>query len=276
MALATTFKRDSNQLYLDRPLTDGEIFSVAPSIFAAEEHESRSRKYRFISTFRILQALRNEGFEPFMVVQSNPRDQGKHGYAKHMLRLRFQGIENGVGGFPEIIFIGSHDGTTSLQLLAGWFEFVCTNGMVCGQEFGEIRVPHMGHNVIRLATEGAHKIVKQLKLVDNHRSHMKEITLTKDEQGVFAQEALGIRYGDDPCPIEPWQVLISLHPSQSDPTLWNVFNRIQEHLVTRGGLQGRSGLGRRMRTRPIRAIDTNISVNRKLWTAAEKRLQLAA
>ena len=66
---------------------------------------------------------------------------GRREYSKHMLRLRREGHINGQE-VPEIILLNSHDGSSSYQMIPGIFRFVCTNGPVCGNNFGEIRVPH--------------------------------------------------------------------------------------------------------------------------------------
>ncbi|WP_249542536.1 DUF932 domain-containing protein, partial [Escherichia coli] len=52
-----------------------------------------------------------------------------------MLRLRRAGEINGEH-VPEIILLNSHDGTSSYQMLPGYFRFVCQNGCVCGQSPG--------------------------------------------------------------------------------------------------------------------------------------------
>ncbi len=59
---------------------------------------------------------------------------------------------------PEIILLNSHDGTSSYQMLPGYFRFVCQNGCVCGQSLGEVRVPHRG-NVVDRVIEGAYEVV---------------------------------------------------------------------------------------------------------------------
>ncbi len=55
-----------------------------------------------------------------------------------MLRLRRNGEINGQH-VPEIILLNSHDGTSSYQMLPGYFRFVCQNGCVCGQSLGKSR-----------------------------------------------------------------------------------------------------------------------------------------
>ncbi|HHN0606496.1 TPA: DUF932 domain-containing protein, partial [Pseudomonas aeruginosa] len=73
MQLASRFASRSPALRSDYPLTDDQIRRVAPSIFADAPHESRSERYAYIPTATVLQELRGEGFEPFMVCQTRVR-----------------------------------------------------------------------------------------------------------------------------------------------------------------------------------------------------------
>ncbi|MDV1381624.1 DUF932 domain-containing protein, partial [Klebsiella michiganensis] len=59
---------------------------------------------------------------------------------------------------PEIILLNSHDGSSSYQMIPGMFRFVCTNGLVCGTSFGEIRVPHKG-DIVGRVIEGAYEVL---------------------------------------------------------------------------------------------------------------------
>ncbi|HEF0901178.1 TPA: DUF932 domain-containing protein, partial [Escherichia coli] len=102
---------------------------------------------------------------------------------KHMLRLRRAGEINGEH-VPEIILLNSHDGTSSYQMLPGYFRFVCQNGCVCGQSLGEVRVPHRG-NVVEKVIEGAYEVV-----------------------GVF-DRIPGQAASSRPSPVEIWQILLS-------------------------------------------------------------------
>ncbi len=91
----------------------------------------------------MLTELRKEGFQPFMVTQTRVRDEGKREHTKHMLRLRHASQINGAEA-NEIVLLNSHDGTSSYQMLAGMFRFVCSNGLVCGDTVADVRVPHKG------------------------------------------------------------------------------------------------------------------------------------
>ena len=152
MRLASRFGR-INQIRRDRPLTHEELMSHVPSVFGSDKHESRSDRYTYIPTITILESLQCEGFEPFFACQTKVRDQSKREHTKHMLRLRRTGQIHGQQ-VPEIIILNSHSGESSFQLLPGIFRSVCTNSLVCGQSFGEIRVPHRG-DVVNKVIEGA-------------------------------------------------------------------------------------------------------------------------
>ena len=80
-----------------------------------------------------------------------------------MLRLRRHNQITGVQ-VPEIILLNSHDGTSSYQMLPGLFRAVCQNGLVCGDTFGEVRVPHKG-NVVDKVIEGAYEVLETFDAV---------------------------------------------------------------------------------------------------------------
>lgn len=139
--LASRFGR-ANVIRRDRPLTREELFCVVPSVFSEDKHASRSERYTCIPTITLLENLQREGFQPFFACQTRVRDQGKREHTKHMLRLRREGQITG-HQVPEIILLNSHDGSSSYQMLPGLFRMVCQNGLICGESFGEVRVPHI-------------------------------------------------------------------------------------------------------------------------------------
>ncbi len=120
MRLASRFGYAANQIRRDRPLTHEELIRHVPSIFGEDRHTSRSERYAYIPTITVLENLQREGFQPFFACQTRVRDPGRRGYTKHMLRLRRAGEINGEH-VPEIILLNSHDGTSSYQMLPGYF-----------------------------------------------------------------------------------------------------------------------------------------------------------
>ena len=275
MQLASRFASHSPVLRSDHPLSDEQIRTVAPSIFADAPHESRSQRYAYIPTATVLTELRKEGFQPFMVTQTRVRDEGKREHTKHMVRLRHAGQINAAEA-NEIILLNSHDGTSSYQLLAGMFRFVCKNGLVCGDTVADVRVPHKG-DVAGQVIEGACEVLHGFDRALESRESMQAITLDTGESEVFARAALSLKYDDPdkPAPITETQILMPRRVDDRRPDLWSVFNRTQENLI-KVGLSGRTANGRRQSTRPVQGIDTNLRLNRALWLLADGMRQLKA
>ncbi|QAU57427.1 DUF945 domain-containing protein [Escherichia coli] len=313
MQLASRFGH-VNQIRRERPLTREELMYHVPSIFGEDRHTSRSERYAYIPTITVLENLQREGFQPFFACQTRVRDPGRRGYTKHMLRLRRDGEINGQH-VPEIILLNSHDGTSSYQMLPGYFRFVCQNGCVCGQSLGEVRVPHRG-NVVDRVIEGAYEVVGVFDRIEEKRDAMQSLVLPPparqalaqaaltyrygDEHqpvtvGVFdrieekrdamqslvlppparqalAQAALTYRYGDEHQPVTTADILTPRRREDYGKDLWSAYQTIQENML-KGGISGRSAKGKRIHTRAIHSIDTDIKLNRALWVMAETLLE---
>lgn len=273
MSLASRFSSRAPVLRSDRPLSDDQIRSVVPSIFAEAPHDSRSERYVYIPTASVLTSLRQEGFEPFMVCQTRVRKDDRRDFTKHLIRLRHASQINDSEAH-EIILLNSHDGSSSYQMLAGMFRFVCHNGLVCGDTTADIRIPHKG-NIADQVIEGAYEVLDGFERVDQTCEQMRAITLDAGEEHLLAHATLALKY-DDPeqgTPITETQLLAARRHDDHKPTLWSAFNRIQENLI-KGGLSARSATGRRQRTREVVGIDQNLRLNRSLWMLAEGMRQL--
>lgn len=282
MQLASKIKNQGHRLLQsDRPLTDAQIMQVAPSVFAPEPHASRSKRYGYVPTIDVLDALRKEGFMPFMVCQAGTRVLDKTAYTKHMLRLRRDQRDNRTDGqeVNDIILLNSHDGSSAYQMLAGCFRFVCANGMVCGDIDTDLRLRHSGH-VVDDVIDGAFRVLEDFELVDAQKDAMKSLSLNRGEQQAFAHAALELRYEPEQgqplaAPITEEAILAARRPEDTGPSLWTTFNRVQENLV-QGGLKARSATNRRLTTRPIHGIDQNVKLNKALWTLASEMGKLKA
>lgn len=265
--------RNATGTRADRPLSDEEIRAVAPSIFAEAAHESRSSRYTYIPTIDVLNGLRREGFQPFMACQARVRDNGKREHTKHMIRLRHADQIAGREA-NEIILLNSHDGTSSYQMLAGMFRFVCQNGMVCGETTNDIRVRHNG-DVVGEVIEGAFKVLDSFETIGEQREAMQALTVNPGEQAAFARAALMLKYDEDAgaAPVTETQVLAPRRFEDRRDDMWTTFNRVQENLL-KGGLRGRNRAGRTTTTRPVNGIDQNVKLNRALWVLAEEMRRL--
>jgi len=269
MKLASRFSRNSTVSIANRALTNDEIRAVAPSIFADAAHESRSARYTYIPTIDVLDGLRREGFAPFMACQTRVRNEGKREHTKHMLRLRHANQITGKEA-NEIILLNSHDGTSSYQMLAGMFRFVCHNGMVCGEVSSDIRVRHNG-DVVGEVIEGAFKVLDSFETITNQREAMQGITLNQGEQAAFAHAALSLKYdeGEGAAPVTESDILMPRRFEDRRDDMWTTFNRVQENLL-KGGLRGRTKAGRPTTTRQVNGIDQSVKLNRALWILVEE------
>lgn len=267
--LATSFNRKVSVLRSNTPLSDEQICTVAPSIFAHGKHESRSERYAYIPTSEVLTGLRREGFQPFMACQARARTHDRLEHTKHMLRLRHASQITGTEA-NEIVLINSHDGSSAYQMLAGVFRFVCHNGVVCGDQISDIRIPHKG-NVADQVIDGAFTVLDDFELIADKVVDMKLIHLDEEEQQIFARAALTLRYDNQvqPAPVTETQLLDPRRSDDRHSDLWTTFNRVQENII-KGGLVGRAADGKRTTTRPITSIDNNIKLNRALWVLAEE------
>jgi hypothetical protein len=275
--LATRFARNTFTLRSETPLAEEQMRAVAPSIFAAGKHASRSDRYTYIPTIEVLRGLKKEGFEPFMVAQGKSRIEGKTEFTKHMIRMRHAGQVSTRPEANEIILINSHDGASSYQLLAGQFRFICCNGLVVGNVSNDIRVPHRG-NIEGEVIEGAFRVLDDFEAVDAATEGMKALELKPEEERAFATAALALRYGErtegqPPAPITAEQLIEARRPEDLGHSLWLTMNRIQSNTM-QGGQPGRTVQGRRIRTRAVGSIDRTVSLNRALWVLAEEMRKL--
>jgi hypothetical protein len=268
--LATRFGRHSHQISGRDALDNEALHRHVPSVFAREAHDSRSERYVYVPTIEIVEGLRREGWFPFFAMQAVPRDGARRGHAKHMLRLR---RDDGIGKpeAAEVIIVNSHDGTSAYQMFAGMLRFVCTNSMIAGERFEEVRVPHKG-GIQDQIIEGVYTVAEDFPRLIDATETMKDTRLSRDEQQVLAEASLVARYGEEESPVRPDQIIAPRRREDAGQSLWQTFNVIQENLI-RGGLDGRrqtsDGRIRRSTTRPINGIDQNVGLNRALWTLAE-------
>ena len=255
-------------------MSNEQIARYAPSVLAESAHHSRGERYSFIPTIDVIAGLRAQGFQPFEVRQTRCRDLAKREFTKHMVRLRHpDAIANMRTDqeVPELVLINSHDGTSSYQLLAGFFRMVCSNGLIAGNICNDVRIRHSG-NVIDDVIEGSFKVLDNVREIGDRIDTYKSIELSSAEQQVFGTAALALRYGDE-APIRTYDVLQPNRWQDNKSDLWTTFNRIQENMI-KGGVRGQAKTGRRMTTRAVGGVNENVKLNRALWTLADGLAQL--
>lgn len=265
-------------------LTDEELKRAVPSIFATEAHESRSARFVPVPTVEVLYGLRKEGFDPFFAQQARTRVEGKAAFTKHMMRLRHRSITNEEGEAFEIILVNANDGTSSYQMIPGYFRFVCANGLMVGDNFNEVKVRHSG-NAIHEVIEGAYTVLDDAEEITEQVQSFKAITVSDAERVILAEAAHQLRFPEaheeegKQARVSIDQMLSTRRRDDRASDLWTAFNVVQENTI-KGGLSGRirtaEGRIRRQRTRAVGGIDQNKALNRALWTLTERMAELKA
>ncbi|WP_230982897.1 DUF932 domain-containing protein, partial [Escherichia coli] len=129
---------------------------------------------------------------------------------------------------------------------------------------GEVRVPHRG-NVVDRVIEGAYEVVGVFDRIEEKRDAMQSLVLPPPARQALAQAALTYRYGDEHQPVTTTDILTPRRREDYGKDLWSAYQTIQENML-KGGISGRSARGKRIHTRAIHSIDTDIKRKRLVRT----------
>jgi Domain of unknown function (DUF932) len=271
MDTSTHFSFSRHADIFSASLSLDDVRRKAPAVFAESAHERTSASYTFVPTDRILTGLMRAGFVPVEARQARARYGTLH--ARHAIRLRRR-VETVQlrDSVPEIICLNSHDATSSVSLRGAIFRVVCLNGLIASVgSFPSIRVRHCGEIVDDVVT-GALEMSERFGVLAGHVERMEQRLLCKEEQIVFAQRALRLRYPDPSLSgMEPSQLLTCRRPEDLGSNLWVTLNKVEENLVG-GGLSRRSVGGRLTRSRRITSIREDVRIHSGLWDLAEEAL----
>lgn len=246
-----------------------QLRSKVPALFAKGPSPKMSERYTFVSSISLVEELISAGYLVTHATQRAVLPGGRdQRHTRHMLRFRNSGIKPVLDGiFPEVVLINSHDGQSRYQLYSGIFRTICRNGLVLplGDSSVAMARVHLGdiESIMTESRKALTKSVESIKFVNCMRSRK----FNEAQSLKFAKEAMAIAYDKDST-IDPKLLLNARREEDAEPTLWNVFNRVQENII-RGGLDVKHG-ERTFHTRGITHIGRLIEVNLKLWELAEK------
>jgi hypothetical protein len=255
------------------PLSNDQLFRVAPSVFATEAHHTTSDKYEFLPTSVVVDALRAEGFHPVQAFQAKTRLADRREFVKHTVRFQHESVgfkEVGDSKF-QILLQNSHLGSSSFQLTAGVYRLVCSNGMIVADSVLDThRVRHSGRQAtLDNVIEGTYRIVDGIENVEGQIIDWQGRQLSAPAQQAFANAALQLRWDEGQAPIEAHQLNAARRWDDRGDDLWRTMNRVQESLI-RGGNRGRNASGNRTTTRAVTGLDENSRINKALWTLASE------
>jgi methionine-rich copper-binding protein CopC len=252
-----------------RPLTNAELYAQAPSIFADKPIEGVSDRYNFVPTHSILDTFRKEGYYPIMAGESKVRNQENFGYQKHIIQfrsmdnlLRPQSNEE----YADIVLTNSHNRTSSFVLDLAYWRIVCQNMLIVpSHSFQHHSIIHSGFQEHKIGA-AINEVVSFMPAMEEKINLFKNINLSTAEQKSLAKAAIDIRFDTDIHHIAEDELLQIHRTEDEDPTLWNVFNRVQESIIG-GGIRGYNRkTGRNITSKAINSIYTRLKLYKDLWS----------
>jgi len=254
-------------------LSDEALRAQAPSIFATGPMEGVSRKYTFVPTAELVSGLREHNWVPVEVEEQRIRKENRRGFQKHLIRFRrVEQMETLDEWNVELVLLNSHDTGCAYQLHAGIFRRICSNGLVLSQDsFEAIRFRHAG-SVTGEVVQASFRLIDYVPKVGELVNRFRARALEAGESMALAQHALVMRYGTlDAAPVDADTLMKARRPEDEGTDLWRSTNRLQENLI-RGGVSDfhRDRRGKLRSVRALRGIDSKISLNKGLWSLAER------
>lgn len=273
-----------------QPLSMEDIAQRAPSVFSTTQAEHLSDRYGQVTTADAIGILADYGYNPVQAVQKRPRKACTAEHSHHL--IAFSNRNSGMGGTDgesEVLLYNSHDGSSSLKMMAGYFRFVCSNGLIMGEGFNA----KMRH--YKSTTNGFEDMLKgileSLPTMLQRIRTMQETEVSYSQVDEFSNAALATRWSDKDVSytqgdkgiyydhVSVQDVSVPVRYEDKGLNAWNVFNVAQERIV-RGGVRvfsvtDRSPHGTIRKARPIGSVKENVRVNQQLWDAAEDILMAA-
>jgi hypothetical protein len=243
--------------------------SSVPALSAYYTQEAQpnvSPKYHFLSTAHIAEHIKEHGYEVINYQQKRSYKVDRQPFAKHLVRLRKIGQVAKQDIFPEILLINSHNRSSALRFMLGFYRMVCANGLITGDTFDEFKVTHKQSNPMEKVLEKVDSIYNYAESKLDVIEDMRSTTLSLMDRNNFINQAIQLTPGrsySHPGQLNFW----NRYEDQGD-SLWHTFNRVQENLMKgEATITGKNGNLRK--ARKITSLDQNIRLNVKLWNLAE-------
>lgn len=239
-----------------------------------------SERFAHITTRDIINSAEKHGFQVERIRTAKVRNPERQGFQKHLVILnRPDWKVDDTTSLRLLVKNGNHGGE-SLSMALGLFRMVCLNGLVVGSAFAGFRVRHTG-NPFATIGDGMEQLFERGPRVIEQVKAMQSIQLNSDERTELLKRIVSLR-----LPENADGIVSHLNPQRIDDMsndLWTVFNRAQEYLI-RGGFRFNTrttnhlgiAVPRTVTARAIKAIDSNLELNKQAWNIAESYLERGA
>jgi len=245
-------------------MTLQELQTENPAIFTTEKSPKLSDRYIVVPTIDVVNKFIDSGWQV-----SSAKQVGAGMYAKHSVRLRNSELPKVGDSLVEAIITNSHDGKTKLQVGAGLFRVVCSNGLVIPQQ--DLITLNQRHTNISMdeVEQITENFIKSTPIIERSVNRMMEVKMDMDKKIDFATKAVGIRWKntEDISTLTLETIVNPLRDGDVESTLWNTFNVVQEKLIRGGFVKGNGSTVRTVK--PITSLNMDTMIKQKLWELAE-------
>lgn len=254
-------------------LTMEEIKQQAPSIFTETAIPTASEKYTHIPTSRIISDMEALNWKVVDAKQVKVRAERKMGYQKHLLVFRNEDVvingSNGDTVYPQILMTNSHDGLSAFHFKAGLFRLVCSNGLVIAdKEFEDAKIRHKGYTFEELQ-QTIRELTLKLPLTVEAMNKMNETELGMEQALEFAKKALELRHPEKNgfrIEVDLEELLSAQRQEDEGMSVWKVFNRVQEKIVS-GDYKYATRKSSR-RAKPLKSFIRDTKINEEMFSLA--------
>jgi hypothetical protein len=212
------------------------------------------------------------------------------GTQKHMIRFartngnqdHYERVMQRAGLQLELVFFGSHDGSTKFKMFMGFLRWACFNTQVSGDVLEEFCFMHRQQASLKMA-EALKSIQAQTPNLAHQIRKLALTDMSRTEKYAFAKRALELKHGEDwhqTHQMDIWEFLKPKRPEDARDTVFNVYNRCQEKLM-KGEYQYISQMKRPItnlnpeyhpgiekQARPVQDISIELTLNQGLWKSA--------
>lgn len=259
------------------PLTDIQLKAAAPSIFSENPIEGVSERYAFVSSESIIQSFREANYFPILAGESKVNNTDNLGYQKHI--IQFRSLDNLLRPDSreehiDLIITNSHNRSSSLVLDACIVRAICKNTLYYPSKlFSHHSIIHSGFNLEKVKT-AINEVISYIPQMEQEVERFKSIFLSESEQHALSKAAISIRFDTGVHKVETKELLYVHREEDDNTSLWTVFNRIQESII-RGGIRGNNrSTGRAFTSKPIVGIDSNLKLNKELFSTVQTMANL--
>ena len=261
------------------PLTNSELYALAPSIFSDTPIESVSDQYNFVPTHQLLHTFRNAGYFPILAGEAKSRDSKNQPYIKHI--LQFRSIENIIRPsakeeYADIVLKNSHNKTSSFTLDLSYFRLVYSNLLtIPSEQLMYHRIIHKGFQTSKV-DRAIQEIINFMPQVESTIEDWKQHQLNDVEALSLAKAAIDIRFDTSIHDVKPIELLKINRPEDTESTAWNIYNRVQESIIN-GGVKIKNKVSNKTTTsKLITSLDEKTRLDKELYTTVQNLVSLTS